>query len=59
MCAIVDDVVKLVTEGQSVYVPRGAVHRMENLPASNNVDRDTNWDISGEDGLTQIRGYFC
>ena len=26
----IDDVVKLVTEGQSVYVPRGAVHRMEN-----------------------------
>ena len=26
----IDDEVKLVTEGQSVYVPLGAVHRMEN-----------------------------
>ena len=26
----IDDDVNLVTEGQSVYVPRGAVHRMEN-----------------------------
>ena len=27
----IDEDVKLVTEGQSVYVPLGAVHRMENL----------------------------
>ena len=27
----IDDEVKLVSEGQSVYVPLGAVHRMENL----------------------------
>lgn len=26
----VDDNVNLVTEGQSVYIPLGAVHRMEN-----------------------------
>ena len=26
----IDDEVKLVTEGQSVYVPLGAVHRLEN-----------------------------
>jgi len=26
----IDEDVKLVTEGQSVYVPLGAVHRMEN-----------------------------
>jgi mannose-1-phosphate guanylyltransferase/mannose-6-phosphate isomerase len=26
----IDDTVKLVTEGQSVYVPLGAIHRMEN-----------------------------
>jgi mannose-1-phosphate guanylyltransferase / mannose-6-phosphate isomerase len=26
----IGDEVKLVTEGQSVYVPRGAIHRMEN-----------------------------
>ena len=26
----VDDEVKLVTENQSVYIPLGAVHRMEN-----------------------------
>ena len=26
----VNDKVKLLTEGQSVYVPRGAIHRMEN-----------------------------
>jgi mannose-1-phosphate guanylyltransferase/mannose-6-phosphate isomerase len=26
----IDDVVKLVTENQSVYIPLGAVHRMEN-----------------------------
>lgn len=27
----IDDEVKLVSEGQSVYIPLGAVHRMENL----------------------------
>jgi mannose-1-phosphate guanylyltransferase/mannose-6-phosphate isomerase len=27
----IDDDIKLVTEGQSVYIPLGAVHRMENL----------------------------
>ena len=26
----VDDEVRLLTEGQSVYIPRGAIHRMEN-----------------------------
>ena len=26
----VDDTVRLITENQSVYVPLGAVHRMEN-----------------------------
>lgn len=26
----VDENIKLVTEGQSVYIPLGAVHRMEN-----------------------------
>jgi mannose-1-phosphate guanylyltransferase/mannose-6-phosphate isomerase len=26
----VDDLVKLITEGQSVFIPLGAVHRMEN-----------------------------
>ena len=26
----IDDEVKLVTENQSVYIPLGAVHRMEN-----------------------------
>ena len=26
----IDDEVKLVSEGQSVYVPLGAIHRMEN-----------------------------
>ena len=26
----VDDIVTLLTEGQSVYIPLGAVHRMEN-----------------------------
>ena len=26
----VDDKVKLVNEGQSIYVPLGAIHRMEN-----------------------------
>ena len=26
----IDEDVKLVTEGQSVYVPLGAIHRMEN-----------------------------
>ena len=26
----VDDQVKLVTENQSIYIPLGAVHRMEN-----------------------------
>ena len=26
----IDDEVKLVSEGQSVYVPWGAIHRMEN-----------------------------
>jgi mannose-1-phosphate guanylyltransferase / mannose-6-phosphate isomerase len=27
---IIDEEVKLITEGQSVYVPLGAIHRMEN-----------------------------
>jgi mannose-1-phosphate guanylyltransferase/mannose-6-phosphate isomerase len=27
----IDDEVKLITEGQSVYVPLGAIHRLENL----------------------------
>ena len=26
----VDDTVKILTEGQSAYIPLGAVHRMEN-----------------------------
>ena len=28
---IVDDSVTLLTEGQSIYIPLGAVHRIENL----------------------------
>ena len=30
----VDDNVELICEGQSVYVPQGAIHRMENIEDS-------------------------
>ena len=26
----IDDAIKIITEGQSVYIPLGAVHRMQN-----------------------------
>ena len=34
----IDDNVQLVSEGQSVYVPLGAKHRMENLDSANGLN---------------------
>jgi mannose-1-phosphate guanylyltransferase / mannose-6-phosphate isomerase len=56
----IDDEVKLVSEGQSIYVPLGAKHRMENPGVSRMVLIEVQTGTYfGEDDIIRYEDVYC
>ena len=55
----IDDEVKLINKGHSVYVPKGVIHRMENPGEPQRLYRGSNRKLLGEDDIERYEDLYC